>query len=444
MANALTDYLVGDKGVDLVASPLHTPDGGLLSAQNVEFIRTFGIGGIGTRGGLAAINSTPAAGAIVALANVPIDYPKTLDLIIGLNSGETPTWLATPDGSSYASLLSTLLPKVQGITKNPTFWGGAVIPLGIRIASYKNQLFYPGDNYILYPTANHTAPPFVVYTGTIAFEQFRVPTNATATAGSHPFAILDVWIDNGVIYLAVYDSGGVAPDLKGRVLAFDPTNGELVLIGNRFGNGSGENGKGTPFCLTSYLGQIWAGTWGSAGNNQGAVYRIQVGIDETWTADHTATVHNGYYTSLASYRGKLYASTDADAAGTAIVEARSSSGAWSTSLTAPVGNVSYFAGLTVFNDHLFVCFYKQGSTVLIKVFDGTSWTTDVDVKGTYAEALPGAPYVFSGKLYWPFIGNAASDTDTTGFLLQRTSGGVWTRVLNARGLRGALGQVVTS
>lgn len=439
MGRELTDYLIGSRGVQLVPSPIHTPDGGILVGQNVEFIRDQGIGGIGTRGGIARLSTSALAGSVQQLSNVPLAFPSEFDLMVGLNTGETNAWKKSVDGAAYVDLAAALLERAAGIDKSPSGVGAGAISSGQRCASYKGQFYYPGDDYVL-GGLNPTAPPFMVFNGTLSYQQFRVPTNPTS-ALAVPNWISDTWIDNGVIYLGVYDPGGSAPNLKGRVLAYDPSDGTLSTIGNRFGQDAGENGKGFPFCLTTWQGQLWAATYGNSGNNQGAVYRIQPGIDETWTLDLTATLHNGYYMSLCGYNGNLFAATDADSSGTAIVQKRTSTGAWTTSLTAPAANNNYFAGLIVFNNLLFCCYYKSSSgVVLIKKFDGTTWTTDLDVAGTYAAKAPGLPFLFRGALYWPFLGGETSATSTAGFLLKRDTAGVWTRPLNAVGVRGCLGQ----
>lgn len=438
MARDLSDYLIGERGVQITPSPIHTPDGGLLRAENVEFIRDQGLGGLGTRDGLTVLAGMGAlAGAVQQMISVPLAYPGEFDLMLGLNTGEASAWKKSVDGTTYANLSTAVLGRPAGIDKSPSTLGAGAISSGQRCASYKGQFYYPGDSYVV----DTTAPPFLVFNGTTAYEQFRVPTNPTSSGV--PRWIADTFISNGIIYLAVYDPSGVAPDHKGRVLAYDPSAGSLVELGNRFGQDAGENGKGFPFCLTSYLGKIWVGTYGISGNNQGKVYAIQPGVDETWTLDLTATLHNGYFMSLCPYKGKLYAATDADSSGTAIVQARTSAGVWSTSLTAPAANNNYFTGLIEFNNLLFCCYYKSSSgVVLIKVFDGTTWSTDLDVAGTYAAKAPGLPFIFLGNLYWPFLGGETSAGSTAGFLLKRTTGAVWSRPLNAIGVRGCLGQWV--
>lgn len=433
MANELPQYLVGSKGVNVVDSPLHTPEGGLLSGQNVGFTRFLGLGGLASRAGLAALNASAAAGSIIALTNVPLVYPGIAGLMLALNSGETPTWKVSADGTAFANLTSGTIQRAAG--GFASLWGGATIPRDPRSASFRSRFYFVGDNYVV----NTSAPPIVAYDGTSSFEQFNVPDNPTS--GGVTRWVSDFLIYNGLIYLSTYDPGGVAPDHKGRVLAYDPSNGTLLEIGNRFGNGSGENTKGFPFCLTFFAGYLWAGTYGISGNNQGGVYKILVGVDETWTLDKTATLHNGYYMALCPYGGALYAATDADSSGTAIIQKRTSTGTWSTSLSAPASNVGFFCSLFVFNGLLFAGYYKGTATTstLIKVYDGVSWTTDLDVGATYAALVPGKPFQFQGALYWPFY-DLTSDASATGFLLKRTTGGAWTRQLNGVGVRGGLGQ----
>lgn len=435
MGANIPDYEIGSQGVNIVATPLHTPDGGLLVAKNVEFIREFGIGGLGTRRGIAKLpGSSVLAGDVNALVNAPFPLYSEVDLMVGLNAGETPSWKKSVDGTTYTNLTTGVIERTAGITKSPT--NASSIFLGQRAASFRNQFYFAGDNYVV----DTSAPPLVNWNGTLSFEQFSIPNNPTS--GAVCKWISDLFVFNGFIYIAVYDPGGSAPNHKGRVMQYDPSNGELTLVGNAFGQGTGENAGGFPFCLTSYLGYLWAGTYGISGNNQGKVYRIQPGVDSTWTLDLTATLHNGYYMSLCQYRSELFAATDADSSGTSIIQKRTSVGVWSTSFTAPNNNVSYCGGMIVFNDLLFAAYYGPGVKSYIKVYNGSAWTTDKDVGVDYAIKAPGAPFIYGGALYWPFLGSDSSGTNTTGFVLKRTTAGTWTKVLDQFGIRGGLGQFI--
>ncbi len=436
MSDDQPEYLVGDKGVQLTGTPLHTPDGGLLTAQNVAFIREFGLGGIGSRGGMARLNGSAAAGSIVHVQNLPFAYPNDLVLMVALNAGETNTWKKSTDGTSYTNLTAADVEKVVGTQK----MSGATINAQIifipqRSASYKRRIYFAGDNY----TFDVTAPPMVMFDGTLYQELFRLPPSPTQT-GTVPRWISEMMTSNGLIYFCTFEPGGVAPDHKGRVISFDPENGTLQLIGNRFGNGTGENTGGMPYCLTSFLGSLWAGTMGISGNPAGKMYRILPGVEDVWTLDYAGAADDGYYMSVLPFRGNLFAARSADTSGTPTVQKRTAAGVWSTSLTGAGVGQGYMGGLVEFNSELYVCEFQSTARCLVKKYDGSSWTTDKDVGVDYSTLAhaPGQPFVFGGNLYWPFF-DATSDVALTNFLLKRTTGGVWSKVLNNVGLRGALG-----
>lgn len=447
MAKTRPFYRVGEKGVNLVASPLHTPDGGLLSSQNVEFIKDQGIGGIGSRGGMAALNTSALAGAVMAVANIPLVIPEATTLMVPCDTGETETWKKSTNGTSYTDVLAAVARRIASLDKWPATITPATIPPSQRIAVYQNRLYFPDNDYdiadAVSPYVGNTAAPLSRLDGATSQIQFRVPNNP---AGVGPCRwITDLWVANGVIYFGVWDYGGVAPNHKGRVLSFNPTTSEVTQIGKlAWGNGTGENVSGFPFCLTTYLGLLWCGGYGvTAAGQLGNLYRIQPGVDVNWTLDKTAVASSGYFTSLAEYNGVLYASSTAnDAAFSARVEARTAAGVWSTSFTAPDTNISYVTGLIVFNDLLFAAYFKNTVRVLVKVFDGTTWTTDKDVGVDFANlsAAPGAPFIYGDDLYWPFT--ALTAAAQTGFILKRTAGGTWSKVLDLVSLRGALGSVV--
>lgn len=443
MSKPLQDYGIGDKGVEITQTPLHTPDGGLLSAQNVEYIREGGLGGLGSRRGLARYNTSALNGSVLALENLPFNYPGEQDLMVCLNAAlvnGSNSWKRSTDGSTWADLTLTQLQRAV----EPVLIG-VTTPLagffrGMRSAKYRQNAYYAGDDYVA--GANGTAPPLIVWNGTASYEALRIPPNPYSPIDRQANCITDLWVANGLIYMAVWDPDVVAPtyDYLGRVLVFDPSQGSLYQVGNGFGGFSGQVAGGMPYCLTSYGGYLWVGCNGIDGNETGKIHRIQPGIDETWTLDHSSALHNGYYMTICPYKGKLYAGTSADSSGTAKIEERSEDGTWADSLSAPASNRSYFGGLIEFEDELYVCWYQGigGSPqTLIKKFDGTSWTTDLDVGATYAVRDMGAPRIFRGDLYWPFTTN--SDSNTTDFVLKRTPGGVWSKALDAVGIRQCLG-----
>ena len=447
MAKDRPDYLIGDKGVNLVASPLHTPQGGLLSSQNVEFIREQGIGGIGSRGGLARLNSTALAGAVRAAANIPLALPGDTTLLLACDTGETETWKTSVSGTSWTDLLAAVIARMASISKFPDTITPATIPPTQRIATFKGKLYFPGDDYVITdavsPYVSNTAAPLLSFDGVLSNEQFRVPANPVGVGPCR--WITDLWVNNGVIYLAVWDYGGVAPDHKGRVLAYHPETGLLTQIANSWGDGTDENQQGMPFCLTSFGGYLWAGTYGvTAAGTLGNLYRILPGAQAEWKLDHSAVASSGYFMSLCEYNGNLYAASNATDAGFAPrVEKRTAAGVWSTSFTGPdTGVDGYCSSLIVFDGNLYAAYFRAGVRSLVKTFDGTTWTTDKDVGVDLANlnAVPGAPFVFEDNLYWPFSQLTAAAQ--TGFVLKRTTGGTWSTVLTGVSLRGALNTYV--
>lgn len=451
MAGGLPDYLIGDKGVQLTGSPIHTPDSGLLVGQNVEFVREQGLGGIGSRRSLTALNTTALAGAVKHVANLPFPYPTALIMMVGLNSAEDPlSWLTTVDGTTFETVAVTVAKRsldVGYFTANVSaFLHGLNVYMPQKAASYRRRFYYASDDYVVWYSGiaadTATRPVVAQYDGSIGLELFRLPDNPTATVGSLPFWIIRLDVIAGLIWLCVFDPGGVAPNLKGRVLTFDPEDGTMALVGNRFGDGTGENTGGMPYCLRSYAGRIFCGTMGISGNPAGKVYSILAGVETEWALDRAMAADDGYCMDLLEYNGDLYLSTACDASGTARVDKRTGAGVWSASFTAPTTNVAYCGPLVEFEDELYTCFFAgSGGTkyCLIKKFDGSSWTTDKDINTDYSVTtlVPGQPYVFRDALYWPFFPGAT--TDTSGFLLKRTAAGAWSKVLDARGIRGCLG-----
>lgn len=445
MGDPLQDYKIGDKGVEITQTPLHTPDGGLLNGQNVEYIRDAGLGGLGSRRGLARYNSSALAGSVLQLENLPFNYPGEQDLMVCLNTAVANganSWKRSTNGSSFSNLTTSQLQRaVEPINIPPASTPLAGFFKGMRSGFFRRNAYYAGDNYIPGATTP-TAPPLVIWNGTVSYEAFRVPPNPFTPSTRFSNVIIDIWVADGLIYLAVWDPdvSSPSPNELGRVLVFDPEIGALTQVGNGFGQYTGMVAGGFPYCLTSYAGYLWAGCNGISGNEVGKIQRIQPGVEETWTLDHSSTLHNGYYMTICPYKGKLYAGTSADSGGTAVVQQRDVDAVWTDSLTAPNNNISYYGGLIEFNSTLFVAWYHGSqSKVLIKAFDGTSWTTDLDVFGTYGVLVePGYPILFRDELYWPFSTN--SDTNTTDFLLKRTTGGVWTQVLSGVGLRQGVGR----
>jgi hypothetical protein len=255
-----------------------------------------------------------------------------------------------------------------------------------------------------------------------------------------PEWIVGLWPLGDTIYLTTYDAGGAAPNYKGRVVSLDPVTGTLTLIGNRFGNGSGENLGGIPYAVASFAGFLFVGTMGISGAQNARIYRILPGVDDTWAEDHAFGASIGHVMDVLPFQGNLYIALSGTLTAEARIDQRTPLGVYSTSFTAPTPNTGYCGALVEFDDALYACWFLSTVACLIKKFDGTTWTTDKDVGTDYAVLThaPGTPFVFGGALYWPFF-DATNDAALTGFLLKRTTGGTWSKAIDGRGLRGGLG-----
>lgn len=65
-------YDLGQKGLDIVNSPVHAPDGTLLEAQNVQVSAVDEELALRKRDGMLKLNATTASGRVLAIYNVPL------------------------------------------------------------------------------------------------------------------------------------------------------------------------------------------------------------------------------------------------------------------------------------------------------------------------------------------------------------------------------------
>lgn len=75
MGGKLDLYNLGDLGVHLVETPVHSPDGSFTAAQNVAVSQDQGEHGIRKRHGMSKFNSVAMVGSVVSLTNVPFPLP---------------------------------------------------------------------------------------------------------------------------------------------------------------------------------------------------------------------------------------------------------------------------------------------------------------------------------------------------------------------------------
>jgi hypothetical protein len=245
--------------------------------------------------------------------------------------------------------------------------------------------------------------------------------------------IVDMLVAAGKLFLAVHEPGGAAPSHAGRVLSLDLDSGVLRQVATAFGDSGTvpEITGGAPSCLAHYKGQLFVGLNGAATTDGiGKVVRCFPDVDTTWTTDVSNL--SGHVSSLAVFKGKLYAGTQSSVATAEKIYERSpTAGTWAAVFTGVgAGASGHVTSLYVFDGALYgVQYHATAPTIHIKrSTDGSSWSTDRDVDssdGGVAGLLPGQMTTFSSKLYVVFRSSTVSATD--GFILQRSAGS-WTKV----------------
>lgn len=442
MAGKESNFSLGTRGINLVDEPLALQDGDLQNAQNAEFRRTAGKQGIGKRGGLARLNSSDLGGSVLGGANVPLPSPLTgitRTFYVARGTLTANPWVSSTSGTSWADVATPAAPQSYARPVDASF-----NYYNQRCASLGGRLVYAGNDYVQYPTASDTAPPIRVYDGSRDVEICRIPLNPSSGA-ANTILINDFCVHNNQLFLCTYDPGGAAPNHRGRVFRLDLETGQLTQIGNRFGGGTNENTGGMPYCLASHNGLLWVGTYGIAGAAVGKIWSFRVGVDTTWTLRHTTAAGAGYITSMASFRGVLYFGCQGDAGSAALIRTLATDN--STVATSDTGSdtnaFNYYASLIVYNSELYAVYYSPGGGTPIthvRKFDGSSWTTDLDVDAAQTAKHPGMGFVhnYDTSLLLAFQSTDASAVD--GFIY-RKSGGSWTAVKTGLNCRGFIGRV---
>lgn len=444
MAGKVSNFTLGTKGINLVDEPLSLQDGDLQNAQNAEFRRNAGRLALGKRGGLARLNGTDLGGSVLGGANVPLPSPLTgitRTFYVSRGTLTSNPWVSSTNGTSWADSATPDDPQswAKAVDANYDYYNQR------GVISYQGKLVYAGDDYVQYPTASDTAPPIRVFDGITDIEIGRVPLNPAA-GGSNTILINDFCVHMGRLFFATYDPGGSAPDLGGRVIELDLETGQMTQIGNSWGNGSGENAGGCPYTLASHNGLLWAGTYGISGSAVGKIYSFRVDVDSTWTLRVTSATGAGYIMSMVSYRGVLYFGTQGDAGSAALVRTLATDN--TTTATSDTGSdtsaFNYYAALIVYNSELYAVYCSLGAgtpITHIRKFDGSSWTTDLDVDSAQVAAHVGMAFVHSydTSLLIAFLASDAASAED-GFIYRKV-GGVWTAVKEDLNCRGFVGRV---
>lgn len=423
-------YDFGGGGVNLVKNPLQLDVNELTSCQNAELFEDVSRGGSGAlskRGGLAVLTSA-LSGSILGICSLPLTTTFTKTLYASLGTASTPTWATSTNGTSWATATSPR--RVTELSEATNEHFPIVTGYAFRIASNQRKIVYPGDDYNTSTgtPASNTALNMETWDGTNNIELLRTPIGPSA-GGNHADGVTDMLVANGKIYLAILDPDN-ATNYKGRILSLSIDTGALSVIATPFGDSPYTTG-GAPVCMAWYQGRLWVGLDQMNGNSDlGKVVWCYPDVDTAWTVD--ASTLKGYPTSLCEFGGDLYAGMRGNATYGSILAKRSSSaGTWANSDTNAGTNYGYYS-LISYNSALYAVhsFQTAADTQVIRKFNGSSWSTDRDVKASdwTTQTNPprvGMAYVWGSDLYYAFCSTTESSSE--GFIL-RLSGGTWTKV----------------
>lgn len=419
----ITCFGLGEKGVNLVKSPLHLDDGELTNAQNAEFFRNQGRGGIRKRGGLARFNAS-ALGVIRRFMNVPLPATPTVTLLAGVEGTNVETWVTSTNGTAWAEAQAPPRPFRSARRTGLNF---QQLATG-RIASIDGRIYYPGDDYVKYPTASHQPPPIMVYDGQDSGEVCQVPNNPQVGAAANAQNVEYMATLNGTIYLTTYDGASGGARDCGRVFELDPSSGTLTQIGKAFGDGTGDIDPGVglrPYSLGWGAGRLWVGMLNDSGSTAAAsIYSILPGVDENWTLEFTFGVNEVGVLSLCEYQGLMYAGIIAGGAVVARVYVRQNNlGGWTSSDSQVAGTATYkyYTGLYVFAGNLYAGYgHFLDASELIRKYDGAAWSTDLTVSTLIAGATMLEGMAIRTAMY--FVINTGG---SSAGVLRKATGGAW-------------------
>ena len=411
MAKGKADlYALGQGGVNVVLNPLQLKRDQATQLQNCIFPTASGEGGLGKRGGLPRFNAAAlnAGASVLAATNVPLPNPFNTSTLVRkyLYAGHNDEWYRSSDGTTWVAQGSAL--------NSPGEFSAAGIPvLGLTPLQ-------PVPGKLLYINGNLSHDDFRIYDGTSDQLVLVVPpasgSSAAYSAGASGF------------HLGKFYFGTISSSSPGRVHELDLVTGQLRMVVGVIGSSY------DAYSIVSYLGQLFVGASDFAATPNSFIYRCDPATATAWTVDSAAL--DGVPVSMVNFKGNLYIGCGSNNAAVPMrVYKRTPSGVYSIVLTdASPWNFMCGGQLAVFNDTIFA--YQAG--VIWRSTNGTAWVSDLDVYTTYLSyvGVPGRPVVFGGALYWPF---RYDDTALfNGMILKRTTGAVWSKVLEAEELNGLI------
>lgn len=368
MPGKIDAYNLGDLGVDLVSSPLHSDDGTLLLAQNVIVEPVGGQHAIAKRPGHTKITPTAAAGALFGICPIPFADPSNF-------------WIA-----------GTVVFHRDSANKIEYSTDGINWQTGVGfVAAASDQTSYLSVN-----GAGR------LYFGTISLAVNYVSGNPPAITALAGIAA------GGIVGIHAAAADEIYVTTADQLVHLCPGDATSEVICNDPWDGDGVPGRIFKFDGTVYLGSITTG-------NSGKIYRYEGGL--TWAEDAAFNVDLSV-SSFAIFHGELYASMyvsgTPDPATDKIVRRRS--GVWAGVHDA----TGDFHSLYAFNEQLFAARETGTATEIWVSSDGESWTLDEDLTASFG-VTPGLVHMvaWNSALYV----QCASDS-----VFRRTTAGAWTEL----------------
>lgn len=442
MGGKLNVYNLGDRGVVVDKSPIHSQDGELLQARNAQVDSVGVLGGIRKRDGLAKLNVVALAGPVTGMLSLPLpdERSKTTTFLLALESGGSPTWKSSTDGVSWSDVTTP--------SRHVSSANAGIEPVGTQIpswntiiCSFNNKIYYPGNDY----TGDTDSPNIHVWDGTTDAIITSIPDNPAAPGFRSKCVTSMIPYDDTRIVVCVADR--LASPGRSRVFLLDTVTGKLTQVGRETDLFSGSIVNG----VTLFQGKIWVGGQNTSGGLASKVFYARP-EDATWTLDFTEGTAHGYITGMAVFQGKLYVGFAADVGANGDVYQRDHLGTWTEVFASDgIGAGNNVSSLIVNATGTKMFAYRNkvsgGVAPLISIIEtsnGTVWSTSYDISANLSNSYtrPGMPFLdVNGNIYWPLASGSAA---SVGGLLKRTSGGVWSVVLSAlTNIRGPLGYLKT-
>lgn len=427
MGDTIKNYGFGVDGVNLVTDPLKLKETEATQLQNAELLDDEATGGrtaLKQRGGLDALNGSAMTGSVLGGTGWPLKTTYTRTLYAALMTADSDTWKTSTNGTSWTS---TTTPAAAAVSTKYADENNARDAR--RMTAFRTYLLYPGNGY-----TQDTDPPIVVLwdgAASVTVCAVAAPGSISNSTAAPVFAIVDMFVAEGTLYILTHEPGGSSTHNCGQVLSLNLDSGVLRQVATAFSGTSPEIDGGAPSCMAYYKGQLFVGLNGEATTDGiGKIVRCFPDVDTTWTTDVSNL--SGHVSSLAVFKGKLYAGTQSSAASAEKIYERSpTAGTWAAVFTGVgAGANAYCGSLFVHSDVLYaVQYHETAPTIHIKSSsDGTSWATSRDVDGSdsgVAGNTPGQMATLSSKLYVVFRATAVGNAD--GFIMQLASG-TWTKV----------------